>query len=176
MIHGTGLRGLAVAALFLATALPAMAQTQINVIGFGAGFAWADLFGPSGTEKTQKLAGGVTVHMFLIDLKDRAYILSYNDYTPGKVDPDPQKILASVVEGNAKGVKGKVVSDEKVTIGKKKHPGRDIRIEMPDKKNIYRAKVFLVGNRLYQVVALGPDEFVKSKPVEEAMKSFAVDE
>lgn len=55
MMHTTGLRGLAATAVFLVTALPAMAQTQINVIGFGAGFVWADLFGPSGTEKTQKL-------------------------------------------------------------------------------------------------------------------------
>jgi ABC-type glycerol-3-phosphate transport system substrate-binding protein len=55
MKHISLQRGLATAALLLATALPAMAQTQINVIGFGAGFVWADLFGPSGTEKTQKL-------------------------------------------------------------------------------------------------------------------------
>lgn len=51
----TTLKGIAATAVFLATAQPALAQTQINVIGFGAGFAWADLFGPSGTEKTQKL-------------------------------------------------------------------------------------------------------------------------
>jgi ABC-type glycerol-3-phosphate transport system substrate-binding protein len=36
-------------------AAPALSQTEINAIGFGAGFAWADLFGPSGSEKTQKL-------------------------------------------------------------------------------------------------------------------------
>lgn len=41
--------------LLATTAFPAVAATQVNVIGFGAGFAWADLFGPSGTEKTQKL-------------------------------------------------------------------------------------------------------------------------
>jgi sorbitol/mannitol transport system substrate-binding protein len=55
MMHKIGLQGLVVAALSLAMALPAMAQTQINVITFGAGFVWTDLFGPSGTEKTQKL-------------------------------------------------------------------------------------------------------------------------
>ena len=41
--------------LLSATALPTFAATEINVIGFGAGFAWSDLFGASGTEKTQKL-------------------------------------------------------------------------------------------------------------------------
>lgn len=71
-MHKTGLRGLAATALFLVTALPAMAQTQVNIIGFAAGFAWADLFGPSGTEKTQRLldfekANNIVVNMEYAD-------------------------------------------------------------------------------------------------------------
>ncbi|MDF2373598.1 MAG: extracellular solute-binding protein [Rhizobiaceae bacterium] len=58
--------------LLYSTASPAFATTEINVIGFGAGFAWADLFGPSGTEKTQKLldfesANDVSVNMEFAD-------------------------------------------------------------------------------------------------------------
>lgn len=34
---------------------PAWAATEINVIGFGAGFVWPDLFGATGSEKTQRL-------------------------------------------------------------------------------------------------------------------------
>lgn len=45
----------AAAALVVATGVPAWAETQVNIIGWGAGFAWPDLFGPSGTEKTQLL-------------------------------------------------------------------------------------------------------------------------
>lgn len=37
------------------TAAPVFAQTEINIVGFAAGFAWADLFGSTGAEKTQKL-------------------------------------------------------------------------------------------------------------------------
>ena len=55
MMHRNGLKGLLAAALFLTTALPALAQTQVNIISFAAGFVWSDLFGASGTEKTQKL-------------------------------------------------------------------------------------------------------------------------
>lgn len=51
-----GLKGLAVAVSLMATmSAPALAQTPVNIIGFGGGFAWTDLFGASGTEKTQKL-------------------------------------------------------------------------------------------------------------------------
>ena len=86
-MHRTGLRGLAAAALFLATALPAMAQTQINVIGFGAGFAWADLFGPSGTEKTQKL----------LDFEKANDIVLNMEYADE--DVARQKVLLDLVNG-----------------------------------------------------------------------------
>ncbi|WP_421725243.1 extracellular solute-binding protein [Bauldia sp.] len=45
---------LAIAALF-AVAQPAAAATEVNILAFAPGFAWADMFGPSGTEKTDKL-------------------------------------------------------------------------------------------------------------------------
>lgn len=59
------------AGLMAATAT-ARAETTVNIVGFGAGFAWADLFGPSGTEKTQKLLDfekkeGITVNMEYAD-------------------------------------------------------------------------------------------------------------
>lgn len=68
----TPVRAAALLAATLAMAAPAMAQTQVNVVGFGAGFVWADLFGPSGTEKTQKLLDfekkeGITINMEFAD-------------------------------------------------------------------------------------------------------------
>lgn len=48
------IRLLSSAALCLAP-LGAMAQTEINIVAFAPGFAWGDLFGPTGTEKTDKL-------------------------------------------------------------------------------------------------------------------------
>jgi hypothetical protein len=132
------------------------------------------------TEKTNKLktdTGEVEVHMFLLDLKDRVYLVSYNDYPADSVGTKVESVLDGVVEGNAKAIKGKVVSSERIKFGKKEYPGRDIRIEFGgEKKNIYRARVYLVGDRLYQVVALGPDEFTKSKEVDEYFKSFAITE
>lgn len=132
------------------------------------------------TEKTNKVkigAGEVEVHLFTVDQKDRAYIVSYTDYPPGRLDPDAEKVLAGVIDGNAKSLKGKVVADEKITIGKKKYPGHEIKIEFGgEKKSLYRARVYLVGARLYQVVALGPDEFAKSKAVDDYLKSFVLEE
>ena len=44
-------------AALMALILPtgAMAKTQIDILAFAPGFAWADMFGPAGTDKTDKL-------------------------------------------------------------------------------------------------------------------------
>jgi hypothetical protein len=131
------------------------------------------------SEKTSKIPtdlGQLELHIFIVDQKERAYLVTYSDYPAGTVKDNADKILTGVVEGNAKSLKSKVASEEKITIGKKKHPGREIKIEMPDKKGLYRARIYLVGDRLYQVVALGPEEFAKGKEVDEYLKSFAVEE
>lgn len=84
----TRLKGLALAAgLMSASCLPAVAQTQINVIGFGAGFAWADLFGPSGTEKTQAL----------LDFEKKYDIVINMEYADE--DVARQKVLLDLVNG-----------------------------------------------------------------------------
>jgi hypothetical protein len=130
-------------------------------------------------EKTSKVPtdlGKLELHIFIVDQKDRAFLVTYSDYPPKTVGDNAEKLLAGVIEGNAKSLKGKVLSDEKITIGKGKYPGREVRIEMPDKKGLYRARIYIVGDRLYQVVALGPDEFAKSKAVDDYMKSFTIEE
>ena len=118
------------------------------------------------------------LHIFAVPQKDKssAQVITYSDYLTDEIGADRDKFLATVVERNVLKLNGSLVSDVKITIGKQKAPGRDIRIDQAAKKRIYRAKFFLVGNRLYQVVALGSAEFIKSKPVEEYFKSFAIEE
>lgn len=128
-------------------------------------------------EKVTKVgagAGEIVVRIFTVDQKDRAFIVTYSDYAPGTVDADADKVLTGVIDGNVKSLKGKLATNEKLTVGKKNHPGREVRIEFGEKKQVYRARVYLVGTRLYQVVALGSEEFAKSKTVDEYLKSFAL--
>ena len=65
-------RGLAALAAGLAMTAAASAQTEVNVVAFAPGFAWANLFGPSGTEKTPELLAfeekeGIVVNMEYAD-------------------------------------------------------------------------------------------------------------
>lgn len=77
----------ALVAGLLASAAPAQAETTINVVGFGAGFAWADLFGPSGTEKTQAL----------LDFEKKEGIVINMEYADE--DVARQKVLLDLVNG-----------------------------------------------------------------------------
>ena len=131
------------------------------------------------TERTNKVKtdiGELDLHAFLVDQTDRALVVMYSDYPDGSVAANTDKVLAGCIEGNVKALKGKLLTEDKITTGKAKFPGREIRIEMPDKKNTYRARLYLAGDRLYQVVVLGPDDFTKGKVVEDFLKSFAIDE
>jgi hypothetical protein len=128
------------------------------------------------TKKVKVGARDVDHHIFTVGQKDRAQLITYIDYPKETIGADRDKFLAERLERNIAFLKGKVASEEKVTVGKQKYPGRDVVVEMADRKQSYRARVVLAGTRLYQVVALGPDEFTKSKAVDDYFKSFVIDE
>jgi hypothetical protein len=135
------------------------------------------------SEKNRKVKIGdreQDLHVFSAEQKSGggavAYVVTYLDYPKGTIDADKDKFLAGVVERNVGILKGKVAAEEKVALGKAKHPGRDVRVDLPDKKQLYRARVFLVGDRVYQVVVLGPEEIIKGKEIDEFLASFKVDE
>ena len=83
----TQLKALALSGLMALSASAALAETQINVIGWGAGFAWPDLFGPSGTEKTQ----------LLLDFEKKYDIVVNMEYADE--DVARQKVLFDLVNG-----------------------------------------------------------------------------
>jgi hypothetical protein len=132
------------------------------------------------TEKKNKVkVGDMEVDHFIFTVKqtDRAQIITYIDYPKMIIGGDKEKFIAGVVERNVESLKGgKVTSNVPITIGKGKHPGRDVLVELPEQKRLYHVRAFLVGERVYQVVVLGPDEFVKSKEVEDYLNSFKVEE
>jgi hypothetical protein len=133
---------------------------------------------PAEKTATVKVGGeSAELHIFSATADGRSQVVTYSDYPAGVVGADKEKFLAGVVERNVGRLKGgKLTANEKVTLGKGKHPGRDVRVELPDKKRLYRARFYLVGSRLYQVVVLGPADAVKGKEADDFLNSFAVAE
>src|SRR5262249_34301152 len=108
------------------------------------------------------------------------YLMSYNDF-PKEIDITDKaavkKILDNGRDGGLKSLKGKLLTEKDVTleVGKNKYPGR--AFDMESKAfGIYRTRIYLSKNKLYQVVVLGPKEFVDSEDAKKFLDSFKIAE
>jgi len=128
------------------------------------------------TKKVATAAGNLDNHLFYVEKgANSVYLLSYSDYPKGSVTANNKdKILDGCRDGVTNNLRGKRLSEKKLTVGADKHPGRDILVELPN-KNLYRTRLYLVGERLFQIVVLGPSEFVKDKQVDSFLDSFKLD-
>ena len=79
----------AVAASALLAVSPVAAK-DVNIVAFAPGFAWANLFGPSGTEKTQQL----------LDFEEREGITVNMEYADESIAR--QKVLLDLINGTSK--------------------------------------------------------------------------
>jgi len=82
--------------------------------------------------------------------KSLAMIVMYNDYPDAVAQGNPQDMLGRVKDGT-KGTSGKELADKEITLGKV--PGRDFLLDKEGQ--FYRARIYLDGNRLYQVIVSG---------------------
>jgi hypothetical protein len=123
-------------------------------------------------------AGEITIHMALLSPNnDLAYLVTYNDYPDAALaGTDKEGMLDGVRDGNLKSFGGKVASEKKMTIGKDKFPGREILLEKAGETTVYRARMYLVNNRLYQVVIVASKDVATSKDTDKYLESFKVGE
>lgn len=98
------------------------------------------------------------------------FAVTFADYPDSFLGVKPKTVLDGVRDG----MKGKdgVVKDEKdVTLGGTV-PGREFRIEAG--KKVIRARIFLAGTRLYQVMVTGERQPADGKSADEFLKSFEI--
>jgi hypothetical protein len=95
-------------------------------------------------------SGQIVIHLFGVPIGDTDYIVAYSDYPAELVnEKSPQGVLDSAREGALNNTKGKLLSEQPIELNG--FPGRLLVVESPDGKGVAQAKLFLVGNRLYQV-------------------------
>jgi hypothetical protein len=166
--------GAGVVAALLLTAQAGARQDVWMTFTWEAGKCSALLPGtPKLEKKTTTLPDGGTLDIYiqLVDKGNRAYILSYLDAPAlaSAADDVIQKALDNGRDQAAANLGGKVVSDTKRKLGT--YPGREIHIEAPG-LGLYRARMYLVRGRLYQIVVLGPRDVALSKESTSYLDSF----
>ena len=84
-----------------------------------------------------------------------------------EVDPAGGFRYEIIGEGGSGFVRGKVLrpwlASEKKILLDKKHPGRDITGDLPDKKGLIRSRLYAVGDRFYMLLVIGTKDWVEGK-------------
>ena len=92
--------------------------------------------------------------------KGTTLAVTYTDY-PNSFQDVPAKTILDGVRDGMKGTDGKVTADEELEQKDDHRGGRYVRVEAG--RNAIRARAFLVGTRLYQVMVTGPKDAIGEK-------------
>ncbi|MDH4129953.1 MAG: hypothetical protein OEV44_14445 [Spirochaetota bacterium] len=120
--------------------------------------------------KTINTAGGsVDMKIFVLKSSNVIFYVSYADYPLKYIEKaSSKKLLDNGRDGALNKVKGSLVSEKEISINK--HPGRDIEILAKSLK-LY-ARLYIVNNRLYQLIAIAPNKNVSVLEIKKFQKSF----
>jgi len=113
-------------------------------------------------EKTRTV-GGIAFESYTVEQQNGAYLAAFADLPipDGESEEQTQTRLDGSRDGMVQAIGGTLTSSSKITL-KGKQPGREILASLPDNKGIVRARVYMVGKRLYQVQAIGTKSWVES--------------
>lgn len=119
---------------------------------------------PAPLEETQQSVqtpvGPVDIYTFTAETDESAYVVAYSDYPPAIVDEtDPEMLLDSSRDGAISNLGGTLVSEEAIDL--EGNPGRSLVISTNDAANepaTINSRIFLVENRLYQVLVVTPED------------------
>ncbi|HEX7999862.1 MAG TPA: hypothetical protein VF528_15855 [Pyrinomonadaceae bacterium] len=95
-----------------------------------------------------------------------AYAVSYADYPQNNADP--QQVLDSVRSGAITGIKGTLISGKNIM--HKGYPGREFQASTEGA--LYTSRIFLVNNRLYQMVVVAPANKSSADDINKFLTSF----
>ncbi len=161
--------------LFVLTLLAACAGESWKEFNSAEG-AFSFLMPKNPSRETQTLntpLGPIEIHFFSAELADAAYVVGYSDYPAAFVaQSNPVIVLNGARDVAVANVQGKLVSERVIFIGG--YPGRELRIEISDGEIIAVSRIFMVKNRLYQVMALMPAEQFSADEITTYLDSFTL--
>jgi hypothetical protein len=119
--------------------------------------------------------GPIEVHFFMGEDANRAFMVGYSDYPQDFVDQsDPQVMLDGAVNGAVSNVNGELVSEVKIHLSDR-YPGREIVVTaMVDnnQEGTLKGRLFLVNNRLYQIMSIAPSDNLNVQEMDDFINSF----
>lgn len=123
------------------------------------------------TEQVQTAIGPIDMHLFSRELGSKiAYIVIYSDYPEVITRASPDQVLDGGRDAAVANSKGKLLSEERIFLDGG-HAGREIVVEVPD-QGVMKLRVYLVRQRLYQIMLLASKERIDSEENAKYFTSF----
>ena len=120
---------------------------------------------------------GVNMVMYHIEGKGGKTAMMLNQgVLPREVDLTDKELVKKVLDGGREGgvrsIKGKLLSNKDLKLGK--YPGQTFDAEVSI--GYYRARIYLTGKHMIQVIAIGPKEYVDGAEVKKFLDSLKLEE
>lgn len=172
MLHQwkSGGRTLLLAAVAVAAALPASRAEKLDAPQwhFSVNFPCQSQIGGQ-TAKTE--AGDIVITTYTCGDDTVAYVIAISDFPAGLIKPETiDNMYAGAVNTAAADSKGTIRSIMPYTLAN--YTGREALIDVIADKTVMHMRNFIVGNRFYQVLYLGPAGSEQSKECLEFLNSF----
>ncbi len=117
--------------------------------------------------------GSVTLYMFIWDKTDIVYMIAYADYPEEVVSySNPEDMLNAAKEGALENVQGEIISERNIEL--KGYPGKEIVISAKVEKAIATVHLYMVKNRLYQVLVITTEDDPQEDNALKFLNSFDV--
>ena len=135
----------------------------------------AEMPAEPGFEKLNEQAssGPYVRYQWLTDQGSKAWIVTYNDYQAGTIAKTGlAQAYTNAVQGGVKGVKGELRNEKSIT--QAGVSGKESLVFMPNGPLIMRQRIFIIGDRLYQNIYVGPPGSENDAEVDAFFGSFRV--
>jgi hypothetical protein len=118
--------------------------------------------------------GTIAIHMFTGTQGSKAYFVSYADFPEEFVGrADTERLLDGSRQGQVSNINGRLVMESKISLSG--NPGRDLVIDAKASNGqdaTIKSRIYLVRNRLYQVMVVAPKGQVSNDEMMKYLESF----
>ena len=159
--------------LLVAALVVSFSPANAEVMADGPGRFTVDI--PQPTSRDVKFAdtaaGKVKIFILIHDGGTLAHMVGYNDYPAGALTgKDPAIAYEGWAKGQAGGMNGVIRSIVNHQLGE--IVGREMIVDIKSQNTVARSRCFIEGDRLYQVMYLGPTGSENSASAVQFLDSF----
>lgn len=125
------------------------------------------------TQSVPTAVGDVALTMYTVDNGDSAYLAGFADYPSDMVAAsDPETMLDGGRDGAINNIDGTLLTEKHITISG--NPGRELKVQSKDGKNVLYGRFYLVDARLYQIMVVTSPTGLDQATIDSFLDSFTL--